>query len=223
MAGVLGADLVGMSTTLEAIAAREAGMEILGLSLVTNLAAGMTGEALNHEEVLEAGKMAAERMGGLLATVVGSCDPRGPAAADDGRAVGRCRPRPGDRSRAHRPDHRRRGGRPRGRDGAADAFAGTLQFGTAGLRGKLGPGPNRMNRVVVSRAAAGLAQYLLDQGQGGTRLSSADARYNSDVFARDTAEIFAGAGFRARSAPGRCPRPSWPARSSPTGPRRVWS
>ena len=71
MAGVLGADLVGMSTTLEAIAAREARMEILGLSLVTNLAAGMTGEALNHEEVLEAGRMAAERMGGLLATVVG--------------------------------------------------------------------------------------------------------------------------------------------------------
>lgn len=71
MAGVLGADLVGMSTTLEAIAAREAGMEILGLSLVTNLAAGLTGEALNHQEVLEAGAMAAERMGGLLATVVG--------------------------------------------------------------------------------------------------------------------------------------------------------
>ena len=71
MAGVLGADLVGMSTTLEAIAAREAGMEILGLSLVTNLAAGMTGEPLNHEEVLEAGKQAAQRMGGLLSTVVG--------------------------------------------------------------------------------------------------------------------------------------------------------
>jgi purine-nucleoside phosphorylase len=71
MAGILGADLVGMSTTLEAIAAREAGMEILGLSLVTNLAAGMTGEPLNHEEVLAAGKLAAERMGGLLATVVG--------------------------------------------------------------------------------------------------------------------------------------------------------
>jgi purine-nucleoside phosphorylase len=70
MAGVIGADLVGMSTTLEAIAAREAGMEILGLSLVTNLAAGMTGEALNHEEVLDAGKMAAQRMGSLLATVV---------------------------------------------------------------------------------------------------------------------------------------------------------
>ena len=86
----------------------------------------------------------------------------------------------------------------------ADAFAGTLQFGTAGLRGKLGPGPNRMNRVVVSRAAAGLAQYLLDQGQGGTPVVIGfDARYNSDVFARDTAEIFAGAGFRAMI----CPRP----------------
>jgi len=71
MAGTLGADLVGMSTTLEAIAAREAGMEILGLSLVTNLAAGMTGEPLNHEEVLDAGKLAAQRMGGLLSTVVG--------------------------------------------------------------------------------------------------------------------------------------------------------
>lgn len=71
MAGILGADLVGMSTTLEAIAAREAGMEILGLSLVTNLAAGMTGEPLNHEEVLEAGKLAAQRMGGLLSTLVG--------------------------------------------------------------------------------------------------------------------------------------------------------
>ena len=70
MARVIGGDLVGMSTTLEAIAAREAGMEILGLSLVTNLAAGLTGAPLNHEEVLEAGALAAERMGRLLATVV---------------------------------------------------------------------------------------------------------------------------------------------------------
>src|SRR6478672_6169739 len=67
----IGGDLVGMSTTLEAIAAREAGAEVLGLSLVTNLAAGMTGEPLNHEEVLEAGRAAATRMGGLLAKVVG--------------------------------------------------------------------------------------------------------------------------------------------------------
>ena len=70
MAGIIGADLVGMSTGLEAIAAREAGLEILGLSLVTNLAAGMTGEPLNHAEVLEAGRAAAERMGRLLAQVV---------------------------------------------------------------------------------------------------------------------------------------------------------
>jgi purine-nucleoside phosphorylase len=71
MVRTLGGDLVGMSTTLEAIAAREAGMEVLGISLVTNAAAGMTGEPLDHEEVLEAGRAAAERMGHLLADVVG--------------------------------------------------------------------------------------------------------------------------------------------------------
>lgn len=70
MAGIIGADLVGMSTTLEAIAAREAGMEILGISLVTNAAAGMTGEPLSHEEVLAAGQAAATRMGDLLARVI---------------------------------------------------------------------------------------------------------------------------------------------------------
>ncbi len=71
MVRAIGGDLVGMSTTLEAIAAREAGAEVLGISLVTNLAAGMTGEPLNHEEVLEAGRSAATRMGGLLSKVVG--------------------------------------------------------------------------------------------------------------------------------------------------------
>jgi len=66
----IGGDLVGMSTTLEAIAAREAGMEVLGISLVTNLAAGISGEPLNHAEVLEAGRAAATRMGDLLTRVV---------------------------------------------------------------------------------------------------------------------------------------------------------
>lgn len=66
----LGADLVGMSTVLEAIAARAAGAEVFGLSLVTNLAAGMTGEPLNHEEVLATGRAAAARMGDLLAELV---------------------------------------------------------------------------------------------------------------------------------------------------------
>jgi purine-nucleoside phosphorylase len=70
MVRAIGGHLVGMSTTLEAIAAREAGMEVLGISLVTNLAAGMTGEPLNHEEVLEAGRAAATRMGALLGAVV---------------------------------------------------------------------------------------------------------------------------------------------------------
>jgi purine-nucleoside phosphorylase len=71
MVRTLGGDLVGMSTTLEAIAAREAGAEVLGISLVTNMAAGMTGEPLNHEEVLQSGRDAAGRMGELLAKVVG--------------------------------------------------------------------------------------------------------------------------------------------------------
>lgn len=70
MIRAIGGDLVGMSTALEAIAARAEGMEILGLSLVTNAAAGMTGEPLNHEEVLEAGKAAATRMGTLLGDVL---------------------------------------------------------------------------------------------------------------------------------------------------------
>ncbi|MFN8189450.1 MAG: purine-nucleoside phosphorylase [Nocardioidaceae bacterium] len=70
MVRAIGGDLVGMSTTLEAIAAREAGMEVLGISLVTNLAAGITGEPLNHEEVLEAGQAAATRMGDLLSKII---------------------------------------------------------------------------------------------------------------------------------------------------------
>jgi purine-nucleoside phosphorylase len=70
MAGIIGGDLVGMSTALEAIAAREAGMEVLGVSLVTNAAAGISDQPLNHEEVLEAGRAAATRMGDLLSRLV---------------------------------------------------------------------------------------------------------------------------------------------------------
>ena len=90
----------------------------------------------------------------------------------------------------------------------ADAFSGRLEFGTAGLRGALGPGPNRMNRVVVGQAAAGLATYLIDHGQGGGRvIIGYDARHNSDIFAADTAEIMAGAGFEAIIVPGPLPTP----------------
>jgi purine-nucleoside phosphorylase len=70
MVRAIGGDLVGMSTVLEAIAAREAGLEVLGISLVTNLAAGITGAPLNHEEVLAAGRAAASRMGDLLGAIV---------------------------------------------------------------------------------------------------------------------------------------------------------
>jgi purine-nucleoside phosphorylase len=71
MVRTLGADLVGMSTVLEAIAAREAGLEVLGISLVTNMAAGMTGEALSAQEVIDTGNAAAERMGVLLRDLLG--------------------------------------------------------------------------------------------------------------------------------------------------------
>src|SRR3954468_8584352 len=67
----------------------------------------------------------------------------------------------------------------------ADRFAGTLEFGTAGLRGAVGAGPNRMNRAVVTRAAAGLAAYLQDQGATGPVVVGYDARHRSDDFARD--------------------------------------
>ncbi|TRY19800.1 purine-nucleoside phosphorylase [Tessaracoccus rhinocerotis] len=71
MAGALGGDLVGMSTTLETIAAREAGLEVLGLSLVTNAAAGLGGADLDHTEVLQAGRDAGPRLAGLLSGIVG--------------------------------------------------------------------------------------------------------------------------------------------------------
>jgi purine-nucleoside phosphorylase len=70
MAGILGGQMVGMSTTLEAIAAREAGLEVLGICLVTNLAAGISSTPLDHGEVLEAGRAAAQRVGGMLAALI---------------------------------------------------------------------------------------------------------------------------------------------------------
>jgi purine-nucleoside phosphorylase len=71
MCAALGADVVGMSTALEAIAARAAGLEVFGLSLVTNAAAGVTGEKLDADEVVAAGKAAAGRLGGFLVEFIG--------------------------------------------------------------------------------------------------------------------------------------------------------
>ncbi|MFF4550986.1 phospho-sugar mutase [Streptomyces sp. NPDC001435] len=87
-------------------------------------------------------------------------------------------------------------------------FSGTLQFGTAGLRGELGAGPMRMNRSVVIRAAAGLAAYLKKQGQGdGLVVVGYDARHKSADFARDTAAVMTGAGLRAAVLPRPLPTP----------------
>lgn len=92
----------------------------------------------------------------------------------------------------------------------ADRFAGRLSFGTAGLRGALGAGPNRMNRVVVSQAAAGVAAYLMAGVPAGHRprvVVGFDARRNSDVFATDTCEIVQGAGGEALLLPAPLPTP----------------
>ncbi|MER5362476.1 phospho-sugar mutase [Streptomyces sp. NPDC002785] len=95
-----------------------------------------------------------------------------------------------------------------GLDELAARFAGTLQFGTAGLRGELGAGPMRMNRAVVIRAAAGLAAYLKAQGQTGELVVIGyDARYKSADFARDTAAVMTGAGLRAAVLPRPLPTP----------------
>ncbi|GAA3736158.1 phosphomannomutase [Spinactinospora alkalitolerans] len=88
--------------------------------------------------------------------------------------------------------------------GLADRFAGRLEFGTAGLRGELGAGPNRMNRVTVMRAAAGLARWL---GPGRTVVIGYDARHGSEKFARDTAAVLTGAGCRALVLPRTLPTP----------------
>ncbi len=87
-----------------------------------------------------------------------------------------------------------------------DCFSARLAFGTAGLRGALGPGPNRMNRVLVLQAAAGLAAYLVERG-GGAVVVGYDARHNSDVFARDTAAVMTGAGIAAMVLPEPLPTP----------------
>jgi phosphomannomutase len=104
-------------------------------------------------------------------------------------------------------------GVPAARQELEDSFSGTLQFGTAGLRAELGPGPNRMNRVVVRRAAAGFAAFLtaaVAEASPGTRPRAVvgyDARYNSDIFAEETAAVFTAAGIETFLMPQALPTP----------------
>ncbi|NBY51977.1 MAG: phospho-sugar mutase, partial [Actinobacteria bacterium] len=85
-------------------------------------------------------------------------------------------------------------------------FSGFLEFGTAGLRGPLGPGPSRMNRAVVTKTAAGLAQYMKKNSLHSVVIGR-DARYGSEDFTRDTAEIMQGAGFDVFVLPRPLPTP----------------
>ncbi len=97
--------------------------------------------------------------------------------------------------------------------GLSARFDGRLEFGTAGLRGELGAGSNRMNRVLVAQAAAGIAKFLLTQPEFNSDVEPPsvvigfDGRINSAVFARDSAQILAGAGIRAYLFDGVVPTP----------------
>lgn len=101
------------------------------------------------------------------------------------------------------------GGEPAALADLDDRFRARLAFGTAGLRGELGAGSNRMNRVLVAQAAAGFASYLREKSEGATPtvVIGYDGRRNSRVFATDSAELFAGAGLRAILLPRLLPTP----------------
>lgn len=85
-------------------------------------------------------------------------------------------------------------------------FSGFLQFGTAGLRGPVGPGPSCMNRAVVGRTAAGIVSYMSARGMNRVVIGR-DARYGSEDFTQESAEIFAGAGFEVFVLPRPLPTP----------------
>lgn len=96
---------------------------------------------------------------------------------------------------------------PAAADSLRERFSGRLAFGTAGLRAELGAGPQRMNRVVVTQAAAGLGRFLIDTGRDRSVVIGYDGRVNSDVFARDSAEVMRGLGLEVTLLPTALPTP----------------
>ena len=153
-------------------------------------------------------------------------DPRtDPQLLDAARAWGAADPDPATRAELAALVEAAAAGDAAARAELADRFSGTLQFGTAGLRAALGAGPMRMNRVVVLRAAAGLAAHVLavqtpaDGAAGSARRPRAvvgyDARHGSEVFARDTAAVFTAAGIETLLLPAPLPTPvlAWAVRA----------
>jgi phosphomannomutase len=125
------------------------------------------------------------------------------------RASSWCDDDPDEATRAELSDLLKAAASGDGRAGAdlADRFAGTLEFGTAGLRGAMGAGPNRMNRSMVIRTAAGLTAYLKESSREPLVVIGFDARHNSDLFAADTAAVVVAAGGRAMVLPRPMPTP----------------